>query len=60
MLEKYPDLLTMTELEEIMHTRRYTALRLIRTELEAFKEGGKWLITKESVIDYIRDRIADQ
>lgn len=57
MLESYPDLLTLKDLEEILHAKRYTALRLMHEELDSFKVGGKWLITKESLVEYIKYRV---
>ena len=60
MLESYPDLLTLRDLQEILHTKRYTALRLMHKHLDAFKEGGKWLITKESLAEYVEYRISER
>lgn len=60
MLESYPDLLSLKDLEEILHAKRYTALRLMHEELDSFKVGGKWLITKESLVEYIKYRVSEK
>ena len=60
MLEKYPDLISRQELKEILRIGESTSYKIIHRELEAFMQGNKWLIPKESVIKYINEKIADQ
>lgn len=57
MLESYAELITRNELQEILHIKSPTAYKLIRTELCAFKQGSHWLISKESLIEYIEERM---
>jgi len=59
MLESYADLITRTELQEILHIKSATAYKLINTELYAFKQGNHWLISKESLIDYIEEKMCE-
>lgn len=60
MLEQYPDLLLKREVMEILHIQTATAYKLIRNELDGFKQSNHWLVKKESLLDYIENRIAEQ
>lgn len=54
MLESYDDILTVSELAEVLKIGATQAYRILkRGELNAFKEGKDWKIPKESVIQYI-------
>ena len=55
MLENTPDTLTVKDLQRVLHIGKNTALRLINENIiEAHKIGGKWVILKEDVIEYIK------
>ena len=55
MLNNTKDILTLKELQELMHIGKNTALRLVQSgEIEAFKIGKQWRVTKESIQKYIR------
>ena len=60
MLEEYPDLLTLRQVEHILNCKRYTSLRLANEELDGFKIGGRWIISKQSLIDYIEERLSER
>lgn len=61
MLESYPDLLTLKQVEQILNIKRYTSLRLVtENEIAAFKIGRGWLISKQSLIDYIENRLNER
>lgn len=54
MLEQYDDILTITELAEILKIGTTQAYRLVRSDkIKAFKEGKDWKIPKNSVVQYI-------
>ena len=59
MLEELPDLLTLKQVEQVLNCKRYTSLRLANEELCGFKIGGRWLVSKESLIDYIKERLSE-
>ena len=55
MLENTPDTLTVKDLQRVLHIGKNMSLRLINENIiEAHKIGGKWVIMKEDVIDYIK------
>ena len=55
MLNNAKDILTLKELQELLHIGKNTALRLVQSgEIEAFKIGKQWRVTKESIQKYIR------
>ena len=60
MLEEYPDLLTLKQVEHILNCKRYTSLRLANEELDGFKIGGRWIVSKRSLIDYIEKRMSER
>ena len=55
MLNNTKDILTLKELQELLHIGKNTALRLVQSgEIEAFRVGDQWRITKDSIIKYIK------
>ena len=55
MLNNTKDILTLKELQALLHIGKNTALRLVQSgEIEAFKIGKQWRVTKESIQKYIR------
>ena len=54
MLNNTKDILTLKELQELLHIGKNTALRLVQSgEIEAFRVGNRWRVMKESVSRYI-------
>lgn len=54
MLNNIKDILTLKELQELLHIGKNTALRLVQSgEIEAFRVGKQWMVSKESVAKYI-------
>lgn len=54
MFQTYDDILTVTELAEILRIGTTQAYRILkRGDISAFKEGKDWKIPKESVKQYI-------
>ena len=59
MLESYDDILTVSELAEVLKIGTTQAYRILkRGELKAFKEGKDWKITKSSILQYISNRLS--
>lgn len=57
MLESYAELITIDELCELLMIGRTTAYRLLRSnEINAFKIGKVWKISKASVERYVKER----
>ena len=55
MLNNTKDILTLKELQELLHIGKNTALRLVKSgEIEAFRVGKQWRVSKESVAKYVR------
>ena len=55
MLNNTKDILTLKELQELLHIGKNTALRLVKSgEIEAFRVGKQWMVSKESVAKYVR------
>ena len=55
MLNNAKDILTLKELQELMHIGKNTALRLVQSgEIEAFRVGKQWRVSKENVAKYVR------
>ncbi len=55
MLNNTKDILTIKDLQKLLHIGRNTALRLVQDgEIEGFKIGRQWRVTRESVGRYIR------
>ena len=57
MFEKIPDIMTFKECQKLLKVGKNTLLNLIHNgEIDAFRIGNRWKITKESIIDYVKDR----
>ena len=55
MLNNTKDILTLKELQKLLHIGKNTALKLVQSgEIEAFRVGKQWRVMKESVAKYIR------
>ena len=55
MLNNTKDILTLKELQELLHIGKNTALRLVQSgEIEAFRVGNRWRIPCEAIVKYIR------
>lgn len=54
MLNNTKDILTLKELQELLHIGKNTALRLVQSgEIEAFRVGNQWRIAQNSIKKYI-------
>ena len=54
MLNNTKDILTLKELQEVLHIGKNTALRLVQSgDIEAFRVWKQWRIKKKSVEKYI-------
>ena len=50
MLNNTKDILTLKELQELLHIGKNTALRLVQSgEIEAFKVGKQWRIVRQVI-----------
>lgn len=55
MLYNTKDILTLKELQELLHIGKNTALRLVQSgEIETFRVGKRWRVMKDNVAKYIR------
>ena len=55
MLNNTKDILTLKELQELLHIGKNTALKLVQSgDIEAFRVGKQWRIMRESIQKYIR------
>ena len=55
MLNHTKEILTLKELQELLHIGKNTALRLVQSgEIDAFRVGNQWRVLRESVEKYIR------
>lgn len=55
MLNNTKDILTLKELQELLHIGKNTALQLVQSgEIEAFRVGKQWRVMKDSVRKYVR------
>ena len=55
MLNNTKDILTLKELQVLLHIGKNTALRLVQSgEIEAFRVGKQWRIVKDSIIKSIK------
>ena len=55
MLNNTKDILTLKELQELLHIGKNTALQLVQSgEIEAFRVGKQWRILKGSLLKYIK------
>ena len=54
MLNNTKDILTLKELQELLHIGKNTALRLVQSgEIEVFRVGKQWRITRDSILKFI-------
>lgn len=54
MLNNTKEILTLKELQELLHIGKNTALRLVQSgDIEAFRVGKQWRITKSGLDKYI-------
>jgi excisionase family DNA binding protein len=52
-----PEIMTFKECKDVLRVGKNTLLDLIHSrELDAFKIGNRWKITRESVEEFIRHR----
>lgn len=57
MFEKIPDIMTFKECQKLLKVGKNTLLNLIHSgEIDAFRIGKRWKITKESIIEYVKYR----
>ncbi|MGN1108412.1 MAG: helix-turn-helix domain-containing protein [Oscillospiraceae bacterium] len=55
MLNNTKDILTLKELQELLHIGKNTALKLVQSgEIEGFRVGNRWRVAINSVQKYIR------
>lgn len=59
LFKEYPDVLSVEQLSEMLRIGKVLAYRLIRnSEIKSRKVGRKYLIIKQSVIDFINKEMA--
>lgn len=55
MLNNTKEILTLKELQKLLHIGKNTALRLVQSgEIDAFRVGNQWRVLRESVAKFIR------
>ena len=55
MLSNTKDILTLKELQELLHIGKNTAPQLVQSgEVEAFRVGNQWRIVREDIIRYLK------
>ena len=55
MLNNTKDILTLKELQELLHIGKNTALKLVQSgEIEAFRVGNRCRVMRQSVMKYIK------
>lgn len=55
MLNNTKDILTLKELQGLLHIGKNTALWLVQSgEIKAFRVGKQWRIARENVIRYLK------
>ena len=55
MLNNTKEILTLKELQVLLHIGKNTALRLVQSgEIDAFRVGNQWRVLRESVAKFIR------
>ena len=54
MLNNTKDILTLKELQELLHIGKNTALQLVQSgDIEGFRVGKQWRVMKESIVKYM-------
>lgn len=57
MYEYIPEVMTFKECKELLKVGKNTLLDLIHIgQIQAFKVGSRWKITKQSIIEFIQYR----
>lgn len=57
MFESYDDILTITDVAEILKIGTTQAYKIVRSgHLKAYKEGKDWKITKPALIKYVLEK----
>ena len=57
MFEKSPDIMTFKECQKLLKVGKNTLLDLIHSgEIDAFRIGNRWKITKESIVEFLKHR----
>ena len=52
-----PEVMTVKECQQLLKVGKNTMLELLHTnQIEGFKIGSRWKITKESVVEFLRFR----
>ena len=55
MLNNTKDVLTLKDLQELLHIGKNTALKLVQSgDIEAFRVGNRWRVMRQSVMKYIK------
>lgn len=58
MFEKIPDIMTFKECQKLLKVGKNTLLDLIHSgEIDAFRIGNRWKITKDSIVDYLKYKL---
>ncbi len=59
MFELYDDILTITDVAEILKIGTTQAYKIVRSgQLKGFKEGKDWKIPKSSLAEYVKQRVS--
>ena len=54
MLNNTKEILTLKELQELLHIGKNTALRLVQSgEIDAFRVWNRWRVLRDDVVKYI-------
>lgn len=57
MYRNIPEIMTFKECQELLKVGKNTLLELLHTrQIEGFRIGNRWRITKESVVEFIERR----
>lgn len=57
MYEMIPEIMTFKECQRLLRVGKNTLLRMLHTgELDGFRIGNRWRVTKESVVEFLRYR----
>ena len=57
MYETIPEIMTFKECQRLLRVGKNTLLRMLHTgELDGFRIGNRWRVTKESVVEFLRYR----
>lgn len=58
MFELYDDILTITDVSEILKIGTTQAYKIVRSgKLKGFKEGKDWKIPKSALTEYIKQKL---